>query len=112
MTNDRRDHDVVNAVLDMSRTVEESVNHGDKARAQLQATVEGIVAALRTDVHRAIVSLQIDQVDHRKAHEADRVERITRQQVLNIWMIAMTVLLLIGIGANIALFFYVFVTRG
>lgn len=119
---DRYSQAVVDAVLDMTRKIEASTadmtskveaftRHGDEARQQLQATVEGIVAALRTDVHRAIVGIQIDQVDHRKAHDIDRFERIRRQWSINLWMVVLTALLLVGIGANLALFAYIFVTR-
>ncbi len=34
---------------------------------------------MRQDVHKAITSLQLQQSDHKVAHEADRVDRAARQ---------------------------------
>jgi hypothetical protein len=93
---------MVDAVREMTAKLEQHTRSGDAAREQLQHTVEGIVASMRTDVHKAILSLQLTQADHKTAHEADRMERSTRQiqvdaqlsQIRN-WLIGM----LIGIVA-------------
>jgi len=96
---------VIDTVNDMARRLEDHSHAGDMAREQLRETVEGTVAAMRADVHKAIVSLQLGQVDHKVAHEADRVERVVRQQSINIWMAALAILGLINIGVSIALVF-------
>jgi carbamoylphosphate synthase large subunit len=90
--------EVVKVVRDLTTQFEEHTRNGDEGRKQLLRTVEGIVAGLRTDVHKAIISLQLNNSDHEKAHTADRIERATRQvQVdaqmveLRHWLIGLTV---------------------
>lgn len=71
--------EVIHVVHDLTKRLEEYTQAGDDSRQQLQRSVEATVAALRQDVHKAITSLQINQVDHKASHEADRIERTTRQ---------------------------------
>lgn len=77
---------VIAAVHDLTILVEEHKRGGEESRQQLQTTVEQMVAALRQDVHKAITSLQLGQVDHKTAHEADRVERANRQVAVDLQM--------------------------
>ncbi len=71
--------EVIRVVADLTKRVEEHTKTGEESRKQLQDTVEAIVVALRTDVHKAIISLQLNNSDHSKTHDADRVERAARQ---------------------------------
>lgn len=77
---------VIETVRDMQRIVEEHTRAGNDSRLQLQASVEQMIAALRTDVHKAITSLQLGQVDHKAGHEADRIERANRQVQVDLQM--------------------------
>lgn len=79
-------HAVIETVRDMQRVVEEHTRAGNESRLQLQKTVEGLVAAMRTDVHKAITSLELGQVDHKAGHEADRIERTNRQIAVDVQM--------------------------
>lgn len=90
--------EVVQVVRDLTAQFEEHTRSGDEGRKQLLHTVEGIVAGLRTDVHKAIISLQLNNSDHEKSHSADRIDRATRQvqvdaQMVEIrrWLIGLTV---------------------
>lgn len=92
---------VIETVRDMQSKLEEHKRAGDEGRAALLSSVESTVAAMRQDVHKALASLQINQADHKLSHEADRVERATRQQQVDAqlaeirkWVIGA----LIGIG--------------
>lgn len=96
---------VIDAVRDLTVLVEEHKRSGEESRQQLQQTVEQMVAALRQDVHKAIMSLQLGQGDHKSAHEADRIERTNRQVTVDLqmtqlrnWMVAMLVGI-VAIGA-------------
>jgi hypothetical protein len=71
--------EVIRVVADLTKRLEEYTRTRDEAFSQLQTSVEGIVVALRTDVHKAIISLQLNNSDHTKTHDADRVERAARQ---------------------------------
>jgi hypothetical protein len=97
-TDDGYANAVIDAVHGLTVLVEEHKRAGEESRQALQSTVEHTVAALRTDVHKAIMSLQLGQADHKGAHEADRVERLTRQATVDLqmaqlrnWMVAMLV---------------------
>jgi hypothetical protein len=79
LDDDRYAREVIRAVGDLTKRLEEHTSTRDAAFKQLQETVEGIVVALRTDVHKAIISLQLNNSDHSKTHDADRVERAARQ---------------------------------
>lgn len=90
-------HAVIETVRDMQHLVEEHKRAGDEGRATLLATIEAMVAALRTDVHKAITSLQLGQVDHKAAHEADRIERVTRQAQLSAELASIRKWMIIGL---------------
>jgi hypothetical protein len=76
---DRYAREVIRVVADLTKRVEEHIKTGEEARKTLQANVEAIVVSMRQDITKTIVSLQLNQADHKVAHEADRVERATRQ---------------------------------
>lgn len=82
---------VIETVRDLTAKVEAHTRTGEEARRELLASVEArildmahaveaSVASMRTDVHKAILSLQLNQADHNSSHEADRIERVGRQQ--------------------------------
>lgn len=77
---------VIQSVRDLTALVEEHKREGVESRQQLQTSVETMVAAMRQDVHKAIMSLQLGQGDHKTAHEADRVERANRQVAVDLQM--------------------------
>ena len=64
-------------VAELKRLLEDD---RDAARAQ----IESAIALLRQDFHRALGPLQIDNMDHRRAHEADRAERVARQMATDL----------------------------
>lgn len=76
---DAYSREVIRVVADLTKRLEEHTRSRDEAFKHLQTTVEGIVVALRTDVHKAIISLQLNNSDHSKTHDADRVDRAARQ---------------------------------
>jgi hypothetical protein len=76
---DRYAREVIRAVGDLTKRLEEHTRSRDEAFKHLQTTLEGVVVALRTDVHKAIISLQLNNSDHTKTHDADRIERAARQ---------------------------------
>ena len=59
-------------VAELKRLLEED-------RATARAQVEMAIVSLRQDFHRALGSLQIDNMDHRRYHADDRNERVARQ---------------------------------
>ena len=71
-------------------------------RAAARAQIESAIVQLRQDFHRALGPLQIDNMDHRRAHEADRAERVARQTATDL-ATARTRSALLFIGGMIAL---------
>jgi len=95
---------MVSAVRDMSRKLEQYTQHADSERKQLIETVNATVEAMRKDVFRAIVRLQLDASQHRDEHSADRkeraadaIDRLNRQLTWNLWMGALTVMVVINL---------------
>jgi hypothetical protein len=77
---------VIDTVRDLTMRVEEHKRSGEESRQHLQTSVEQLIAAMRQDVHKAITGLQLGQVDHKAAHEADRIERANRQAQVDLQM--------------------------
>lgn len=75
--------EVIRTVTELTQRVEAYTRASDEKRDQFQATMEGIVVQMRTDVHKALASLQLNQSDHTKVHAADLVERSNRQVVVD-----------------------------
>ena len=106
---------MVNAVRDMARDLREYKDHADAERKALVESVNATVEAMRKDVFRAIISLQLNASQHRDEHSADRkeraadivsrisqqssdaTERINRQLTINLWMGALTALVVINL---------------
>lgn len=85
---------VIDTVRDLTATVEENKRAGEQGRADLLSTVEGIVAALRKDVHTTIASVQIAIIEDSR-ERAKRQQQVDAQFVeLRRWLIGA----LIGIG--------------
>lgn len=72
---------VVGVIRDLTKRVDEYERDSKDDRAAFKATIEQSLVDLRRDFHRALVPLQLDNTDHRKVHETDRIERIERQTV-------------------------------
>jgi hypothetical protein len=106
-TDDGYANAVIDAVHGLTVLVEEHKRAGEEGRQALQTTVEQTVTALRKDVQKAIFSLELGQGDHKAAHEADRIERLTRQATVDLqmaqirnWMIG-ALLGIVALGAFI-----------
>ena len=104
---------MVNAVRDMAHKLELYTQHADQERKKLEQSVTATIEAMRKDTYRAIIALQLDASQHRDEHSAERaeraadaVERINRQLVWNVWMGALTVLVVL----NLLLIGYVVIT--
>lgn len=118
--------DLVRKTDALETTVAQSVRHADEERdkllASVNATIEqkwsesiGSVEAMRKDVFRAIVSLQLNASQHRDEHSAERneraaaigtevaarstdaIDRINRQLTVNLWMGALTALVVLNL---------------
>jgi len=95
---------MVDAVRDMTRKLEQFQRHADDARKTQRNELLNLIESLRKDVYRAISALQLDSSQHRDEHAADRqrqaadaIERINRQLTWNVWMGALTVLVVINL---------------
>ena len=95
---------MVNAVRDMSRKLEQYTQHADAERAQLIESVNGTVEAMRRDVYKAIISVQLNASQHKDEHTAERneraadaVDRLNRQLTINLWMGALTALVVLNL---------------
>ncbi len=118
--------EVIRTVSDLTKRFEQYTQHADEERRSLidsvNATVEqkwsesiGSVEAMRKDVFRAIVSLQLNASQHRDEHSAERneraaaigtevaarstdaIDRINRQLTVNLWMGALTALVVLNL---------------
>lgn len=87
-------HAVIETVRELTALVEEHKRSGEDGRAQLLSRVEGVVAAMRQDVHKAIASVQMTIVEDKS--ERTRRQQQVDQQLTEIrrWLIGA----LIGIG--------------
>lgn len=95
---------VVGVIRDLVQRVETYQQHADDERKQLIETVNGTVEAMRKDVFRAIVALQLDASQHRDEHSAERkeraadaIDRLNRQLILNVWLGALTILVVVNL---------------
>lgn len=95
---------MVSAVRDMAAKLEQYTRHADSERAQLIESVNATVEAMRKDVFRAIVSVQLNASQHRDEHSAERkeraadaIDRLNRQLTINLWMGALTALVVINL---------------
>lgn len=95
---------MVTAVRDMAQKLEQYTQHADDERQKLLLSVNGTVEAMRKDVYRAIISLQLNASQHRDEHTAERkdratdaVDRLNRQLIINLWMGALTALVVLNL---------------
>lgn len=89
--------EVVRAVGDLTKRVDEYERDSKQDRADFKATIEASIAQLRRDFHAALAPIQLNEIDHRKVHENDRQERTNRQMVWNLWMGGITALVMLNL---------------
>ena len=96
--------EVIRTVADLTRKFEQYTKHADEERRSLIESVNGTVEAMRKDVFRAIIRLQLDASQHRDEHSAERneraadaVDRLNRQLIWNVWMGALTALVVLNL---------------
>ncbi len=96
--------EVIRTVANLTKRFEQNATHADEERRSMIESVNGTVEAMRKDVYRAIVSLQLNASQHRDEHSAERheraadaVERINRKLIMNLWMGALTILVVINL---------------
>lgn len=96
---------MVEAVRDMVIRLEEHKRAGEESRQVLRGELTELVASMRADVHKSLASLSLHQADHKLAHEADRMERIARQQQLDAalnsirrWLMVGLIGIALGVG--------------
>ena len=95
---------MVSAVRDMAHKLEQYTQHADTEREKLQQSVNGAIEAMRKDTYRAIIALQLDASQHRDEHSAERkeravdaIDRLNRQMIWNLWMGALTLMVVINL---------------
>lgn len=71
---------VVGVIRDLTKRVDDYEERSSHDRASFKESIEAGMIALRRDFHKALAPLQLDNIDHRKVHENDRLERIDRQK--------------------------------
>lgn len=95
---------MVDAVQGMAQKLEQYTQHADVDRKKLRNEVNATVEAMRKDVHAVISRIQLDASQHRDEHSAERqeratdaVERLNRQLTINLWMGALTALVVLNL---------------
>ena len=95
---------MVSAVRDMIGRLEHYTRHADDERSKLRGEVNGTVEAMRKDFHAVVIRIQLDVLQHRDEHAADRreratdaVDRLNRQLTYNLWMCALTALVVLNL---------------
>lgn len=105
MTNDEvHTSAMVDAVRDMVRKLDEYTRHADEERQHLLDSVNATVELMRKDVFRTIAAVQLEASQHRDEHAAERkeravdaIDRLNRQMVVNLWMGALTALVVLNL---------------
>ena len=106
MPNDEEFHTsaMVAAVRDMAQKLEAYTTHAAEERTKVLDSVNATVEAMRKDVYRAVISLQLNASQHRDEHSADRkeraadaIDRLNRQLILNVWLGALTGLVVLNL---------------
>lgn len=69
----------VGVIRDLIKRVTDYEQHSADDHAAFRATIEASLVQLRKDFHAALSPLQLDNIDHRRGHETDRLERVARQ---------------------------------
>ena len=106
---------MVNAVRDMAKELRDYKHHADEERdhmrVELNAAIDkkwqamvDTVEAMRKDVYRVVINLQLNDSQHRDEHSAERkeraadaVDRLNRQLTINLWMGALTALVVLNL---------------
>jgi len=95
---------MVDAVREMSQELRDYKAHADQERSTFRAEVWTAIEAMRKDVYAVVIRLQLENSQHRDDHTADRAERATdavdrlnRQLTLNMWLGALTVLVVVNL---------------
>ena len=95
---------MVAAVRDMATKLELYQQHADYQRTKLMESVNLTVEAMRKDVFATTSRIQLDISQHKDEHTADRkersvdaIERINRQLTINLWMGALTALVVLNL---------------
>jgi hypothetical protein len=79
VTDDDNNSVTVGVIRDLIKRVTDYEVRSQEDRAAFKATIEASLVQLRKDFHVALGPLQLDNIDHRRRHEADQLERVTRQ---------------------------------
>ena len=95
---------MVSAVRDMAQKLEQYQQHADQERKRLRNEVNATIEAMRKDMHAVISRIQLDASQHRDEHSAERkeravdaVDRLNRQLTINLWMGALTALVVLNL---------------
>jgi len=91
----------VGVIRDLTQRLERYEKHADAEREELKRYVEQLLFDFRKNVHESIGALQLNDMDHRRTHDADRIERSNRQLILNIWLGLLTVLLVVNLVLSV-----------
>lgn len=109
---------VIGVIRDLSKSVDESKqrleqyeNESKLDRAAFKTTIEDSLRLLRTDFQRALNPFLAEILDHREIHKliiaravVDDKDRSERQVVLNKWLLALTIGLIVIAVLVIAMF--------
>src|SRR5882724_2637575 len=95
----------VGVIRNLIDRVTEFEEHNKHDRAQMRHAWESSIVQLRKDFHTALSPLQLDNIDHRKTHEADRMERVQRQAEndKNLYALRIALWILAGLVAGMIL---------
>lgn len=95
---------MVSAVREMAQKLEVYTAHADQERKTLIDTVNATVESMRKDVFKTVAAVQLDTRQHRDEHAAERkeraadaAERVNRQLTINLWMGALTALVVLNL---------------
>ena len=96
--------EVIRTVAELTKRFEQYTTHADIERRNLIESVNGAIGDMRKDVYRVIVGLQLNDSQHRDEHTAERtgraadaIDRLNRQLTINLWMGALTILVVINL---------------
>lgn len=88
----------------MTQQLAQSIIHADEERRLLIDSVNRTVELMRRDVFKTVAALQLDTRQHRDEHAAERkeraadaVDRLNRQLIVNMWMGALTALVVLNL---------------
>ena len=105
MTNDDDETSVVVGIIrDLTKRVDDYERKSSADRQAFKTAIEENMIQLRRDFHAALAPIQLNEIDHRRVHETDRneravdaVDRLNRQLTYNLWMGALTALVVLNL---------------